>query len=217
MTDVIVLVVSAVESVQPQTVEVIRLAKSMSIPVVVAINKIDRAGADIEQVKRDLLERGVVSEEQGGEVPCVPISAKEHWNIEVLEQRILDVASSKVNLVEDFSLPAQCTVIESNFDEKIGQITATLLVKKGTLRLNDMFVCGIYDGKVRYMLNDQRMHVKEAYPGQAVHIGGFKHLPDVGSPLYRVEDHAQGVMMVGELRRRREKEREAKLKRDETS
>jgi translation initiation factor IF-2 len=86
-------------------------------------------------------------------------------------------------------MKAQCFVIESNFDEKSTQITATIIVKKGSLRVEDTFVCGIHEGKVRFMINDQGKHIKLATPGQAVLVGGFKTYPDVGNPLYSVSGH----------------------------
>lgn len=154
VTDIIILVISAIESVQPQTVEVIEIARSMRIPIIVAMNKIDRPAADIESVLLDLSSHNIIAEQLGGDVICVPISAKERTNLDILEQKILEVASSKLQLQEDLSSKAQCFVIESNFDEKTTQITATVLVKKGTLRAEDVFVCGVHEGKVRFMIND---------------------------------------------------------------
>ena len=191
VTDIIILVISAIESVQPQTVEVIELAKSMRIPVIVAMNKIDRPAADPDTVMLDLASHNLVPEQLGGDVICVPISAKERTNLDILEQKIIEVSETKLSLKEDINSKAQCFVIESNFDEKTTQITATVLVKKGTLRQEDVFVCGTGEGKVRFMINDQGKQVKEVYPGQAVKLGGFKSFPDVGAPLYAVKDHEE--------------------------
>ena len=134
MTDIIILVISAIESVQPQTVEVIEIARSMRIPVIVAINKIDRPAADPDTVMLDLASHNLIPEQLGGDVICVPVSAKERINLDILEQKIVEVSEAKLKLQEDISTKAQCFVIESNFDEKTTQITATVLVKKGTLR-----------------------------------------------------------------------------------
>ena len=154
VTDMIVLVISAVESVQKQTIEVIELARQLYIPTIVAINKIDRPEADVESVFLDLENAGVVIEDLGGDVACVPISAKEGVNIKLLEDKIVQLASKKLNLMEDHSVPAQCIVIESNIDEKSGQTTASVLVKKGCLRLSDSFVCGVDEGRIRFMKDD---------------------------------------------------------------
>lgn len=96
---------------------------------------------------------------------CVPISAKEHVNINKLEGKIIDLADKKISLMEDHSMPAQCITIESNVDEKSNQLTATLLIKKGVLRTNDTFVCGIHEGKVRFMKDDNGRNIQVAYPG----------------------------------------------------
>lgn len=119
-----------------------------------AINKIDRAEADVESVFLDLENAGIIIEDLGGDVCCVPISAKEHVNINLLEDKIALIAEKKLNLMEDYKMPAQCIVIESNIDEKSGQTTASVLIKKGSLKLNDTFVCGIDDGKIRFMRDD---------------------------------------------------------------
>jgi translation initiation factor IF-2 len=106
----------------------------MRIPVIVAINKIDRPAADPDTVMLDLASHNLIPEQLGGDVICVPVSAKERINLDILEEKIIEVAEAKLNLQEDINTKAQCFVIESNFDEKTTQITATVLVKKGTLR-----------------------------------------------------------------------------------
>ena len=118
VTDMIILVISAVESIQKQTIEVINLAKQMHIPLIVAINKIDRPEADVESVMLDLSSQGLIPEELGGEVICLPISAKEQINLDVLKRKIGMVARQRLNLMEDHSVNAQCIVIESDVDEK---------------------------------------------------------------------------------------------------
>jgi translation initiation factor IF-2 len=127
-----------------------------------------------------------VPEQLGGDVICVPISAKERVNLNLLKEKINQLANERVNLIEDFTIPAQCIVIESNVNEKSHQITASVIVKRGTLKLDDIFVSGIHEGKVKFMMNDKGQQINEAYPGEAVYIGGFKHFPDVGNPLYVV-------------------------------
>ena len=99
-------------------------------------------------------------------------------------------------------MPAQCIVIESDVDEKSGQITATVIVKKGTLRTDDLFVAGTYEGKVRYLMNDVGTQTKEAYPGEAVHMTGFKEIPDVGNPLYVVRTQEESNFIINRIRQR---------------
>ena len=101
---------------------------------------------------------------------------------------------------------AQCIIIESNIDDKSGQTTATVLIKKGVLKLNDTFVCGIHEGRIRLMKDDNGRVIKEAYPGQAVHIGGFKAFPEVGNPLYAVENHKEANIIVSTLTKRAQQE-----------
>jgi len=108
----------------------------LRIPIIVAINKIDRAEADVDMVMLDLENQGLVTEDLGGHVVCVPISAKENVNIGLLEKKITLLAEKKINLMEDHTMNAQCIVIESNIDEKGGQTTATVLIKKGVLKNN---------------------------------------------------------------------------------
>ena len=196
VTDIIILVISAVESVQKQTIEVIELAQKMRVPFIIAINKIDRQEADVEAVFYDLQNQGVVPEQLGGNAICVPISAKERVNLNLLKQKINQLANERVNLIEDFTVQAQCIVIESNVNDKSGQITASLIVMRGTLRNDDIFVSGIHEGKVRFMINDRGQPVKEAYPGEAVYVGGFKHFPDVGNPLYVVRDSKEASFII---------------------
>jgi small GTP-binding protein len=206
VTDIIILVISAIESVQPQTIEVIEIARSLRIPVIVAMNKIDRPAADVEAVLLDLSSHNLIPEQLGGDVICVPISAKEGTNLDLLEEKIIEVATTKLDLKEDLNTKAQCFVIESNFDDKTTQITATVLVKKGTLRQEDVFVCGTNEGKVRFLINDQGKQIKEVHPGQAVKLGGFKTFPDVGAPLYAVKDHEEAQFIVSTIRNRKERE-----------
>jgi len=147
----------------------------------------------------DLDNNGVVPEDLGGEVVCVPISATEKVNINLLEHKITSLSEKKLNLMEDYSMHAQSIIIESNIDEKSGQTTATVLIKKGVLKLNDTFVCGTHDGRIRFMKDDNGRMVKEAYPGQAVHVGGFKEFPEVGSPLYAVADQKEAGIIISTL------------------
>lgn len=141
------------------------MVNSLRIPLIIAINKIDREEADVDAVLLDLENAGVVAEDLGGNVSCVPISAKENVNLNLLEQKIIELADKKINLMEDHTMRAQCITIESNIDEKSGQLTATVLIKKGVLRQNDTFVCGMNEGKVRFMKDDNGRVINEAFPG----------------------------------------------------
>ena len=114
----------------------------MHIPIIVAINKIDRPEADVDAVKFDLAHQGMVPEDMGGELICVPISAKENITLDKLKERVIALARERINLLEDFTTRAQSIVIESNVDERSGQITATVIVKKGTLKVDDLFISG---------------------------------------------------------------------------
>lgn len=194
----------------------IQLAQKMHVPFIVAINKIDRQEADVESVFYDLQNQGIVPEQLGGNVVCVPISAKERVNLNLLREKINEIAQERVNLMEDFTVPAQCIVIESNVNEKSHQITASLIVKRGTLKCDDIFVSGEHEGKVKFMMNDKGEAVKEAYPGEAVYIGGFKHFPDVGNPLYVVKDQKEAQFIVQRVQKRAEQEAILKLAQSNT-
>lgn len=183
------------------------MIRDYKIPVVVAINKIDREAANLDNVMQDLAAHGIVPEQLGGDVACVGISAKLKKNIDLLEQKVVETAKKKINLIEDFSLNAQCFVIESNLDEKTHHVTATVVIKKGTMKVEDYFACGDHDGRVRFMLNDQGKQVKEAYPGMAVHIGGFKAFPEVGSPLYTSKDYHEVIRIAETYKQRKQKEK----------
>ena len=126
------------------------------------------------------------------------------------------MANERVNLIEDFTVQAQCIVIESNVNDKSGQITASLIVKRGTLRNDDIFVSGIHEGKVRFMVNDRGQPVKEAYPGEAVYVGGFKHFPDVGNPLYVVKDSKESSFIIQHVQKRAEQEQILRLAQSKT-
>ena len=176
------------------------MANQLHIPLIVAINKIDRPEANIENVYVDLSHHGLVPEALGGDVICEPISAKENINLDKLKDRIISLARERINLLEDYTTRAQCIVIESNVCERSGQITATVIVKKGTLKVEDMFISGLHEGKVKLLLNDLGWAVQEAYPGEAVHVRGFKHFPEVGNPLYAVNSQAEAKFIVQRIK-----------------
>lgn len=178
VTDIAVLVVAADDGVQPQTVEAIDHARAAEVPIVVAINKIDKPEAQPERVKQELSEYGLVSEEWGGDTIMVPVSAVQRSNLDELLEMILLVAEVS-ELQANPNRPAKGTVIEANLDKTRGPV-ATLLVQNGTLRVGDIVVAGSTFGKVRTMVNDRGRRVKIATPSLAVKISGLSDVPAAG-------------------------------------
>ncbi|HSR89584.1 MAG TPA: translation initiation factor IF-2 [Candidatus Udaeobacter sp.] len=184
VADIAVLVVAADDSVKPQTVEAIKIIKAVKLPVVVAINKIDKAGADVKKVRADLAQYDIIAEEWGGDTPMVEISAKDNLNIDKLLDVLLLVADVHADDVKaNPSRPAAGTVIEAHVDKGEGPV-ATILVQTGTLKLNDpLVVNGEIYGKVRAMKNYKGENLQEAPPSCPVRILGFKVAPQVGDIL----------------------------------
>ncbi|MFH1291732.1 MAG: translation initiation factor IF-2 [bacterium] len=184
VADIAILVVAADDSVKPQTIESISIIKSAKIPMVVAINKIDKEGADVEKVKVDLSQHGVVCEEWGGDVPMVAISAKQNQNIDKLLDVLLLVDEMNADDIKaNPNRPAAGTVIEAHIDKGEGSV-ASLLVQAGTLHINDPLVInGEIYGKVRAMKNDKAENLQVALPSCPVRILGFKVAPQVGDVL----------------------------------
>ncbi len=178
VTDIAVLVVAADDGVQPQTVEAINHARAAEVPIVVAINKIDKPEAQPERVKQELSEYGLVSEEWGGDTIMVPVSAVQRSNLDELLEMILLVAEVS-DLQANPNRPAKGTVIEANLDKARGPV-ATLLVQNGTLHVGDILVAGSTFGKVRAMVNDRGRRVKVATPSLAVSISGLSDVPAAG-------------------------------------
>lgn len=181
VADIAILIVAADDSVKPQTEEAINIIKAAKLPFVVAINKIDKEGADIQRVKTDLSQKDILAEEWGGNVPMVEISAKSNTNIDKLLDVLLLVADMNTNSIQaDKDMPAVGTIIESHVDKNIGPV-ATILVQAGTLRRDDKIVIGndIY-GKVKAMRDYKNETIDEAGPSVPVQIIGFKVAPEVG-------------------------------------
>lgn len=186
ITDVVVLVVAANDGVKPQTIEAYSHAKEASVPVVVAINKIDLPDADIEKSKRQLADIGLLAEEWGGKAPIVEVSAKQGKNIDKLLEMILLVADL-ASIKADSGLSAAGVVIESHMQAGRGPI-ATVLVQEGTLKLGDSIVIGQTYGKIRIMENFLGKKVKEVLPSTPVRIAGLQDLPDFGDRFLVVEN-----------------------------
>ena len=186
LTDIAVLVVAADDGVMPQTIEAINHIKDAGVPMIVAINKIDKPEANIERIKQQLTEHGVLPEEWGGDCICVPISAKKGMNIDKLLESILLVAEMQ-ELKADSSQDASGTIIESKVDKGRG-IVATVLIKNGTLRVGDFVVSGIASGRIRAMMDYKGNSVKEAGPSMPVSVLGFNNVPDAGDMAYVVDE-----------------------------
>ncbi|MGO9096099.1 MAG: translation initiation factor IF-2 [Bryobacteraceae bacterium] len=194
VTDVVVLVVAAEDGVMPQTIEAIDHARAAQVPIIVAINKIDKPNAQPERVKQQLSDRGLVPEDWGGETVMVPVSARTKQNLDLLQEMIL-LVSDMQDLKANPSRPALATVLEAELDRGRGPV-ATVLVRNGTLHVGDYFVCGSVFGKVRALYDDRGEPVKEAEPSQPVQVLGLESMPEVGETLQVVTDTAKAKQIV---------------------
>ena len=186
MTDVVVLVVGAVEGVMPQTIESINHARAAEVPIVVAMNKIDRPDANPDMVLGQLAAQGLNPVEYGGETEVVRTSAVTGQGIDELIE-ILDYQSQLLDLKADPDLPARATVIESRVDDGLGSV-ATVLVQSGTLRPGDIVLSGAGYGRVRSLFDDRLQPMKEAGPSVPVIVSGLNQLPGSGDKMYQLED-----------------------------
>lgn len=194
VTDIVVLVVAADDGVMPQTLEAIDHAKAAGVPMLVAINKIDKPGAQPERIKQQLSDRGLLAEDWGGDTVMVPVSAKAKQNLDLLLEMILLVADLQ-DLKANPSRPALATVLEAKLDKGRGPV-ATVLVRNGTLRAGDFFICGSNFSKVRAMFDDRGNPAKDAEPSMPVEVIGFDDLPEVGDTLQVVTDTAKAKQIV---------------------
>ncbi len=203
VTDVAILVVAADDGIMPQTVEAINHAKAAGVTIVVAINKIDKEGANPERVKQMLVEHELVPEEWGGDTVCVEISAKQNINIDGLLEMVLLIADMK-ELKANPDKAAKGTVIEAQIDKGRGPV-ATVLVQEGTLNVGDIVIAGTAVGHVRAMVNDKGRRVKTATPSTPVEILGLSEAPS-GGDTFRVVKDEKLARDVAETRRREQKE-----------
>jgi translation initiation factor IF-2 len=178
ITDIVVLVVAADDSVMPQTVEAISHAQAAGVPMIVAINKIDKPEANPDRIRQQLSEKGVIVEEWGGKYQSVEISARTGKNVDLLLEKIL-LEAEVLNLKANPNRPARGVIIEAQLDKGKG-IVATVLVQKGTLRIGDSFVSGIWSGRVRAMFDERGNRVEAAKPSQPVQVIGFDGIPQAG-------------------------------------
>lgn len=186
LTDIAVLIVAADDGVKPQTIEAISHAKAANVPIIVAINKIDKPGANPMKVKEELTKYGLVSTEWGGDTDFVEISAKQRTNLEELLEVII-LTSELLELKVDSKIRAKAIVIESRLDQGLGAV-ADVLIQEGTLRKNDVFVAGSSYGRIRKMIGDKGDEVISAEPSKPVEIIGFNSVPEAGDVLYVVEN-----------------------------
>jgi translation initiation factor IF-2 len=206
VTDIVILVVAADDGVMPQTLEAIDHAKAAGVPIIVAINKVDKPDAQPERIKQQLADRGLLAEDWGGDVVMVPVSARTHQNLELLLEMILLVADIQ-DLKANPSRPAMGTVIEAQLDRGRGPV-ATVLVRNGTLAVGDFFICGAVFGKVRAMLNDRGTQIRKAEPATPVEVLGLDSLPEAGDDFQVVTDTAKAKQIVNF---RDQKQKEAAL------
>jgi len=194
VTDIVVLVVAADDGVMPQTLEAIDHARAAKVPIIVAINKIDKPDAQPERIKQQLADRGLLAEDWGGDVVMVPVSAKMKQNLDLLLEMILLVADLQ-DLKANPNRPAMGSVLEAKLDRGRGPV-ATVLVSNGTLRVGDYFICGAVFGRVRAMLNDRGEQVREAEPSTPVEVQGLEEMPDAGDSFQVVTDTAKAKQIV---------------------
>ncbi len=194
VTDIVVLVVAADDGVMPQTKEAIDHARAAKVPIIVAINKTDKPDAQPERVKQQLSDQGLLPEDWGGDTVMVPVSAKAKVNLDLLLEMILLVADMQ-DLKANPTRPAVGSVLEAKLDRGRGPV-ATALVRNGTLKVGDFFICGSVFGKVRAMFDDRGNPLREAEPSMPVEVLGLDSLPEVGDTFQVVTDTAKAKQIV---------------------
>jgi translation initiation factor IF-2 len=209
VTDIAVLVVAADDGVMPQTVEAINHGKAAEVPIIVAINKIDKPVANPDRVKQELTQYGLVPEEWGGDTICVEVSALKKIGLDDLLEMILLVAEMR-DLKANPNRPAKGTVIEAKLDKGRGPV-ATVLVQNGTLHQGDTIIAGDVSGKIRVLVNDKGKNVAQAGPSEPVEVVGFADLPEAGDIFYVTDEKTARQLAEKRQQFRREKE----LKKDQ--
>jgi translation initiation factor IF-2 len=194
VTDIVILVVAADDGVMPQTIEAIDHARAAKVPIIVAINKIDKADAQVDRIKQQLSDRGLLAEDWGGDTVMVPVSARTKQNLDLLLEMIL-LVSELQDLKANPTRPAMATVLEAKLDRGRGPV-ATVLVRNGTVHVGDYFICGAVFGRVRAMLDDRGEQVKDAGPSMPVEVLGLDELPEAGDSFQVVTDTAKAKQIV---------------------
>jgi translation initiation factor IF-2 len=207
LTDIVVLIIAADDAVMPQTIEAINHAQAANVPIVIAINKIDKPGANSDKIKQQLADRKILVEDWGGKYQCVEVSAKTGLNVDNLLEVIL-LEAELLDLKANPDRNARGTVVESELDKGRG-ITGTILVQKGTLRIGDPFVAGIYQGKVRAMFDERGNKVDEAPPATPVLVLGFEGAPQAGDTFVVIESERQ-AREIGIKRQQLKREQDQK-------
>jgi len=203
VTDVVVLVVAADDGVKAQTIEAIHHAKAAGVPIIVAVNKIDKPDADPQRVKNELLSYDIIAEDLGGDVMFIPVSAKNKINLDKLEEAIL-LQTEVLELKAPYSGKSSGVVIESRIDPAKG-VVATLLVQKGTLDISDLIVVGTSYGKIRKMTDDKGKNIKIATPSMPVEVLGLDNVPNAGDRFVEVSEERQAREIIS-YRSRKDKE-----------
>ncbi len=207
VTDIAIIVVAADDGVMPQTVEAINHAKAANVSIIVAINKIDKPGANPDRVKQELTEHGLVAEEWGGDVICVPVSAKKGDNIDQLLEMVI-LTADILELKSNPNRQAKGTIIEARLDKDRGPL-ATMLVQRGTLNVADSIVTGSIVGRIRAMVDDKGHKIKKAGPSTPVEILGLPEVPVSGEVFYAITDEKVAKQLA---EKRKFKQREQNLK-----
>ena len=207
VTDIVVLIVAADDAVMPQTVEAINHAQAANVPIVVAINKIDKPGANPEKIKQQLADRNILVESWGGKYQCVEISAKTGLNVENLLETIL-LEAELLELKANPNRPARGVVVEAQLDKGRG-VTGTILIQKGTLKIGNPFVAGIFQGKVRAIFDERGNKITESPPSTPVQVVGFEGTPQAGDTFIVVGTERQ-AREIGLKRQQLKREQEQK-------
>jgi translation initiation factor IF-2 len=189
LTDIVVLVVAADDAVMPQTVEALNHAQAAGVPIIIAINKIDKPGANPDKIKQQMADRNVLVEDWGGKYQCVHLSAKTGLNVDLLLEKII-LEADLLDLKANPNRNARGAVVESQLDKGRG-ITGTILVQKGTLKIGDPFIAGIYHGKVRAMFDERGNKVLEAPPSTPVLVLGFEGAPQAGDTFIALDSERE--------------------------
>ncbi len=203
VTDIVVLVIAADDGIRPQTIEAINHAKAANVPIIVAINKIDKEGANPEKAKAQLLEHSLVPEDMGGDVICVEVSALKRLNLDVLEETIL-LQAEILELTADSNAEARGAVVEAKLEVGRGSV-ATVLVQNGTLRVGDIFVAGQEWGRVRALLDDKGRQLTEAGPSVPVEVLGLQGTPQAGDEFIVLGDESK-AREIADYRQRKARE-----------
>jgi len=208
VTDIVVVIIAADDDVMPQTIEAIDHARAANVPIVIAINKVDKPNSNVDKIKQQLTEQKLVVEDYGGSVQCSEISAKTGMGIPELLDKIL-LEAEMLDLKANALVPAKGTVIESRLDKGLGAV-ATVLVEKGTLKKGDIFICGTQYSKVRALLNERGVRIESAKPSDPVQILGFEEVPNAGDGLVIMKDEREArriALQRSQLKREAEQHR----------